>query len=124
MSKSKEPGRLDHPFWKKLLEENEPMWWVPLRIDLSDAIITEDEIARAARPRPLRPSRESLHDRVREAVAAITFDGGNPKRPPTKRQHIDKTSYAYGLLWGAACALDCSLREVLERYSRDVEREK
>jgi hypothetical protein len=120
MTKSKQRDPLDHPVWKKLLEDNESMW-IPLRINLSEAFVSDDEIARTTRPRPARPSREDLSERVREAVAAITFEGGNPKRPPTKRQHIDKTSYAYGLLWGAACALDCSLREVLERYSPSID---
>lgn len=124
MKKSKqqdpEPNPLDHPFWKKFLEENGPIW-IPFRIDLSDAVASDAEARETRRPLP-RPSNDQLRERVSDAQATIIFDGGNPRRPPTKRQHIDKMSYAYGLLWGVACALDCSLREVLQRHGSNEAR--
>ncbi len=110
----------DHPVWRWLLEHAEPIW-IPVRIDLSDAVAPARALSRVPPPPPRRPSKHLLPQLVRDAQSAITFDGGNAKRPPPKRQHIDKTSYAYGVLWGVASALDCSLGEALDRYGKAAE---
>lgn len=85
------------------------------RINLSDP--AKQPSPRKLPPPVKRPSKRELDVVVTDAESAITFHGGTPTRPPVKRQQIDRASYSYGLLWGIACALDCSLKEVVERYS-------
>lgn len=114
---------LDHIDRQKLLAIFQEAWpdayldetgevLIPIRISLSD----EDAPIRSEpKPRP-RPSIEDLGQRVKDAQATITFNGGTATRAPTKRQHFDQLSYAYGLLWGAASALDIPLQELIERY--------
>ena len=65
-----------------------------------------------------KPSRTELHGLVTEAQAAIEGAGGAATRPPPKRQQIDRISYAYGLMWGAACALDVPLKDIVARFGR------
>ncbi|MCW5801822.1 MAG: hypothetical protein KIT31_05500 [Deltaproteobacteria bacterium] len=84
---------------------------VTLRINLSD----ETPAPRRAYSPP-RPAKHEVGKLIAEAVKLITFNGGDPGRHFPKRQHIDGLSYSYGILWGISCALDCSLREVVDRF--------
>ena len=125
MSKSrppKPPGNPgDHPLWRRIMETHGTMF-IPFRIDLSDASASK-KLAPAPRREEPKPSRGQLPALVRDAKTVITFDGGNPRRRPTKRQQIDKVSYAYGVLWGIAHALDCSVGDVLDLYCPDARHE-
>jgi len=99
---------------------DDPNFTIPFVVDLSDAL------ARPAEKRALakRPSRSQLSALVADAQRVITFNGGTATRIPPKRQHIDLLSYAYGVLWGIATALDSPLAEVVERFGQTRGRRK
>lgn len=97
-----------------------PNFTIPLVVDLSDAVVRPVEKRAPAK----RPSRSQLSALVADAQRVITFNGGTATRIPPKRQHIDLLSYAYGVLWGIATALDCSLTEVVEKFSETPPRSK
>ena len=125
MSKSRPPKPPDnlanHPLWRRIMETHGTMF-MPIRIDLSDASASKRQAPALRREEP-KPSRGQLPALVRDAKTVITFDGGNPRRRPTKRQQIHKVSYAYGILWGIAHSLDCSVGDVLDLYSADARHE-
>jgi hypothetical protein len=99
--------------WPNVQVDEKGEVWIPFTIDLSDCI-ESPKVGRTDWRRP-RPSSDDLPGVVSGAQSVITFNGGRPSQPAPKRQHIDELSYSYGLLWGVACALNCSLREVLDK---------
>jgi len=85
-----------------------------IRVNLSDAAPAKPIAQKGTAPK--RPKKSELYAAVQKAQNTITFNGGTPTRAATKRTPIDDLSYSYGLLWGIASALDCSLKEVVARY--------
>ncbi len=120
-------GMLSDPERVRLLEEAKAIWpnaqlsengeiYIPVAATFNHAVGSDGDLRRVARRR--KPSLDELPELVEKAKAVITFHGGTPSRPAATRQRIDEMSYSYGVLWGIACALDCSLREVLDRFSK------
>ena len=66
-------------------------------------------------PPPPQPSSAELPSLIARAQEVIRKSGASATRPVTKQQKIYELSYSYGLLWGVASALDCSLQSLLER---------
>jgi hypothetical protein len=101
--------------WPNIYLGEQGQIWLPFKFTIPRG---PSRGKRHAPPPVPQPSSAEVPSLVARAHDVIAKSGANASQPATKQQNIDELSYSYGLLWGVACALDCSLQSLLEKLGR------